>query len=43
MAVDLDKFCMELFPGARWACRLFLIEISSNLKEEAGSVDKFLK
>jgi hypothetical protein len=43
MPVDLEKFFVDLFPGAIWACRLFPIVISSDLKEEAGSIDKFLK
>jgi hypothetical protein len=34
---------MYLFHGARWVHCTSPIEIFSNLKEEAGSVDKFLK
>jgi hypothetical protein len=43
MPVDLDKFCLDLFLGARWPCQLPPIVISSDLKEKAGTVDKFLK
>jgi hypothetical protein len=43
MPIDLDKFCLDLFPGARWVCRLPPIVISSDLKEKARTVDKFLK
>jgi hypothetical protein len=43
MPVDLKKFWLDLFPGAIWACRQSPIVISSNLKEEDGTVDKFLK
>jgi hypothetical protein len=43
MPVDLEKFWLDLFPGAIWACRQYPIIISSDLKEEAGTVDKFLK
>jgi hypothetical protein len=43
MPVDLDKLCLDLFPGARWAFHLSLTVISSDLKEEIESVDKFLK
>jgi hypothetical protein len=43
MPVDLEKFCLDLFPRARWVPCTSPIEIISDLKEEAGSVDKFLK
>jgi hypothetical protein len=43
MPVDLEKFCLDLFPNARWVCRQSPIIISSDLKDEAGTIDKFLK
>jgi hypothetical protein len=43
MPIDLDKFCLDLFPGASWFCCLPPIVISSDLKKKGGSVDKFLK
>jgi hypothetical protein len=43
MPVDLDKFCLDLFPSASWACCLPPIVIISDLKEKARNVDKFLK
>jgi hypothetical protein len=43
MPADHEKFFMDLFQDARWACRLSPIVISSDLKEEAGTVIKFLK
>jgi hypothetical protein len=43
MPVNIEKLCLDLFIGARWVPYTSLIEISSDLKEEAGSVDKFLK
>jgi hypothetical protein len=43
MSIDLDKFCLDLFQGARWDFHLPPIVINSDLKEKAGTVDKFLK
>jgi hypothetical protein len=42
MPVDLEKFCLDLFPGARRVPCTTPVEIISDLKEEAGTVDKFL-
>jgi hypothetical protein len=43
MPVDLDKFCMDLLPGARWAYRLPPIVIICDLNEKAGAIDKLIK
>jgi hypothetical protein len=43
MPVDLEKFFLDLFLGAIWSCRLSQTVISSDPKEEATSVDNFLK
>jgi hypothetical protein len=43
MPVDLDKFFLDLLPGARWACRLPPIVISCDLKKKARAIDKFVK
>jgi hypothetical protein len=43
MHVDLEKFWLDLFLGVIWACCQSPIVISSDLKEEAGTIDKFLK
>jgi hypothetical protein len=43
MPVDLEKFCLHLFPGARWVPCTSPIEIFSDLKEKARSVEKLLK
>jgi hypothetical protein len=43
MPVDHDKFCLDLFPRARWAYRRPPIVITRDLKEEVGTIDKFLE
>jgi hypothetical protein len=43
MPVDLDKFCLDLLPGARWASRLALIVIKCDLNEIDGGIDKLVK
>jgi hypothetical protein len=41
--VDLDKFCLDLLLGARWAYRLPPIVIICDLNEKAGAIDKLVK
>jgi hypothetical protein len=41
--VDLDKFCLDLLSGTRWACQLALIVIICDLNEIAGAIDKLVK
>jgi hypothetical protein len=41
--IDLDKFCLDLLLGARWACQIALIVIICDLNEKAGAIGKLVK